>query len=180
MRRTNMKMIISDFWKLFLSLFFWFLGLNENGSGNRKNKNDNGKNNRKRKWKWFYSLPIIFEDCRIYLVIYHRSFSKIARPSDWRRTKEGLGWAGPILNLGHNAFAECLARWHSAKRLFYFLKKSTLLSALWQYLKLYFKVWGNFDFFVYFINLFRFLKIFLIFQIWTTGTWNNGIRSSQN
>jgi hypothetical protein len=46
------KMIISDFWKSFLS-FFWFLGLNGNGSGNRKNENDNGKNNQKQKQKWF-------------------------------------------------------------------------------------------------------------------------------
>ena len=82
---------------------------------------------------------------------------------------------GPTLGKAH--FAECPPM-HSA--IFFYFGPKFFSMALWQYFKLYLKIWGNFNFLIYFISLFRFVEFFEIFQIWTAGTWNNGLWSSKN
>ena len=93
----------------------------------------------------------------------------------WKSTLPSAPWAGtrqsPLCQV---------PPWHLAKKKFDFGPKF-FPGALWQYFKLYFKIWGNFDFFlIYFISFFRFVDFFGIFQIWTAGTWNNGLWSSKN
>ena len=56
------------------SKFYWDSGVNENKNGYRKYRNENDIFIRNWKRKWFQPLPTVFENYRIYAVIYRRYY----------------------------------------------------------------------------------------------------------
>ena len=117
---------------------------------------------------FFYFLKTYFAECKPWaLGKFFFNFLKLilssvsARHSVnfffyfWKSTLPSA--PGPALDKAH--FAEC-PPWHSAIYFFYFGPKFFSV-ALWQYFKLYFKIWGNFDFFWYISLVYFVSSIFL-------------------
>ena len=76
------KMKIFDYRELF-SRFYRDSGVNKNENGYRKYRNKNGIFIWNWKRKWFQPLPTVFENYRIYAVIYHRYYRILGSYCIW-------------------------------------------------------------------------------------------------